>query len=98
MQEPSELHDKQGAWHITQVFVLLIREYPSAHAIQLLEIQNAQPAMLQVVHAPPIDINPELQTPQISAEEQVTQLFTSHEIQDIPSVLTVKVTETFELH
>ena len=66
MQEPSELHYKQGAWHITQVFVLLllIREYPSAHTAQSLEIQNAQPAMLQVVHAPAIDINPELQTPQ----------------------------------
>lgn len=86
----------QGAGHNMQL--LLLRENPYEQAKHIELEQYEHPAILHEVHWPFIGISPALQAAQKSADEQATQLWTLHEIQDIPSVLGYKVTVEFELH
>lgn len=81
----------QGAGHNMQLLSVLFRENPYEQARQIELEQYEHPGILHKVHWPFIGISPALQIAQKSADEQATQLWTLHEIQDIPSVLGCKV-------
>jgi hypothetical protein len=98
LQLPSELHRAQGAAHITQVLLELIKEKPSAQAKHTELMQKTHPLIEQVVHWPAIGISPGLHAEQKLDEEHDKQFITLHEMHDIPSAEGYKATDPFELH